>query len=601
MATTSSSHLSIVFASDSGTARRFAHDAGRDATEKGYSNDVWDIEEFNHETDLAKQKIVLFFLATRGEGDPTWSAKAFQKWLMNSDRSRSCMDGVKFAVFALGSKNYEFFCGFGKRIDKRMSELGAERIFDLQLGDDSERGRIRKDFDMWKPKFWEMFESRFPPDTARPTAGAVVQCPFVVKYPKNVECLPLVDRMNSLKHHPAQHKHKIAKVTKIRELITRDKFDQSTKHIELDISESGISSYTAGQNIGLQPRNDKSLVRRIMRRLELDPKTVFTVERTSADHEHMDLPVPVPCTVEDAFRWHIDICTPPDESFFHFLSEHAQSNVDKMKLKYMASDAGKAEYTQEIVEAQRNVVDVLEMYPSVKITFAEFLAESSPLMTRYYTISSCGKMNPTSMHLTVGVLKEEKEAGRIVKGVASNYLAKRKPGNEVCIFMYPGMELPKKVEKPLIMIGAGTGIAPFRGFIQSAIWHQEHHDKDTSTWTLFFGFRHSEVDFLYKDFLYSAVICSSLGSMHEAKSRETDEKVYVQHLVKKEAKQLWKLIYKKKASVYICGSQAMGKAVHDEIRAMAKKYGKMGASEAKEYVSKMVTKKRLVSELWGGR
>ena len=143
---------------------------------------------------------------------------------------------------------------------------------------------LRKCYDMWKPKFWKTFEEKFKPDTAQPSADAVDECPFEVKYVDSSLQQTLVRRMNSLKHHHGRHRHQVGKITMNRELITSDKFGQSTKHIEMDISETGIE-YEAGQNIGIQPANDKKLVKRLIKRLDLDPKAVFTIIRKSADRK----------------------------------------------------------------------------------------------------------------------------------------------------------------------------------------------------------------------------------------------------------------------------------------------------------------------------
>jgi NADPH-ferrihemoprotein reductase len=243
---------------------------------------------------------------------------------------------------------------------------------------------------------------------------------------------------------------------------------------------------------------------------------------------------------------------------------------------------------------------VLEAFPSITVPLEHFL-EFCPKMTpRFYTISSSSKVHPTAISITSSHLLGDKPRGRRFQGVCTTYLKELAAGKDrACVCVRAStFRLPKKIATtPVIMVGPGTGLAPFRGFVQEFV-HLKEKDGVSVDATLFFGCKQRERDFIYRDELEAARDEGVLSKLHVAFSRETQNKVYVQDLLEQEGERVWSLIESKKAYFYVCGATSMGRAVKDVVVGLAVKHGGMGQAQAQTYVDKLQSSGRYVQELW---
>lgn len=264
-------------------------------------------------------------------------------------------------------------------------------------------------------------------------------------------------------------------------------------------------------------------------------------------------------------------------------------------MRLLASPEGKKEYVDTVQKPYLSIPGLFSMFKSLDVPFDVFAEVAPKMQPRYYTISSSSKAQPERVSITMSVLKG---------GVCTNYLAQLRPtkGDRAPIFVRPStFRLPKQISTPIIMIGPGTGLAPFKGFLQEFRhnWEQNGNKKPTGEGArlLYFGCRRSDQDFIYKDELTSAAKEGVLTGLHTAFSREGKQKVYVQHLMANNAKQLWELL-ELGGHVYVCGATAMGRDVKDTFIKVVSNEGGRSVKDAQEYMEMLQSGGRYVQELW---
>jgi len=235
---------------------------------------------------------------------------------------------------------------------------------------------------------------------------------------------------------------------------------------------------------------------------------------------------------------------------------------------------------------------------SVHPPFEHFLEWCPKLQPRFYTISSSSKACPTSIHLTVALTVAPNPNGRIHFGVASSYLCNIKSGDRLCVFVRASsFRFPKKAGSPVIMVGPGTGVAPFRAFVQEAKFLTDKQECKYGPLSLYFGCRHPAKDFIYMDEFESAAK-QGVVALVTAFSRFEEKKVYVQNRLQEHREELWKLLHAQHASFYVCGGTAMGRDIRETIVHVAEKVGGMTTKQAQDFLKKLQTEGRYIQELW---
>jgi NADPH-ferrihemoprotein reductase len=284
------------------------------------------------------------------------------------------------------------------------------------------------------------------------------------------------------------------------------------------------------------------------------------------------------------------------KTLMHF-AHFAEDEKEKAQLIRMGT-----EEKDKFQEEKRSIYEVLEEFPSINIPFNAFIELVPRIQPRFYTISSSSKATPNRIAITVSLSVTQLTRGRVHKGLCSNYLCEAKEGKDkICIFVRPSaFRLPKQKATPVIMVGPGTGVAPFRAFLHDLLhFHKEKkEDVKVGDWYLFFGCRHKDKDYIYKKELEEAGEKKVLAKLDVAFSRMTEKKVYVQHRITEAGSTLWDTVHKEKASFYVCGGTAMGRDVRTALTTLAQTYGKLSAEEAAAYVAEMQKRGRYIQELW---
>uniref|UniRef100_T1ILV8 NADPH--cytochrome P450 reductase n=1 Tax=Strigamia maritima TaxID=126957 RepID=T1ILV8_STRMM len=576
----------VFYGSQTGTAEEFASRLAKEASRYSLKGMVADPEECDMEELGQLQEIgnslAIFAMATYGEGDPTDNSQEFYEWLQQGDVD---LTGMKYAVFALGNKTYEHYNDMGKYLDKRLEELGATRIFELGLGDDD--GNLEEDFITWKEKFWPaVCEYYGIQSTGEDISMRQYRLELHDSLPTEKLFSGEVARLHSYKTQrppfDAKNPH-IAFVSMKRELHSGG--DRSCMHIEFDISNSRMR-YETGDHVAVYPTNDEELVKKLGELLDTDLDTIISLINLDED-SHKKHPFPCPCSYRTALSHYLDITSPPHTHVLKELSEYTSDPEEKAFLKSMivSSPEGKKLFHDWILNSCRNIIHVLEDLPSCRPPL-DYLCELMPrLQARYYSISSSPKVHANSIHITAVLIEYETPTKRVNRGVATNCLRLKDPTNGIkpTIPLYvrkSQFRLPSKPKTPIIMIGPGTGLAPFRGFIQERD-KQRQQDKCVGETILYFGCRHEKEDYLYKDELDEYVKNGTLTKLHVAFSRDQPEKIYVNHLLSQNASEVWHIIGENNGHIYVCGdARNMAREVHQIIVGIVETEGKMSKSDA---------------------
>lgn len=620
--------ISIYYGTQTGTAEAFARELEREGDENGFLVHVVDMEDIKVEdllddarkdTDSGISR-AFFLTSTYGEGEPTDNTVDFvarlkemtnievvateeEKKEIDPTSNDVDMSGLHYGVFGLGNREYEHYNAIGKFFDAALEHTGAARVVDLGLGDDCQD--LEADFETWKDsKFWPSLKKLYISDSAAldrlKHAAPKEELPstaYAVEYhsqPQKPKDIPIEKVHGSSRHY---FNAVDCPIQVIRELRSKDD-PGSTVHVEIDVSKAKGFDYETADNLGVLPINQNDVVERVAQSMGFDLDATFSMKAADGQEWH-GAPFPMPITVRECLTRYCDLTSPPRRSDLKLFSSYAKDAMDKKALLRMASKEGKTEYREKIMDSHFGLVDVLQMCPSIDAPLEHFLNFCPLLQTRFYTISSSSSVHPTSVHLTVSLTEAQRKDGSIFKGVCSGHIAGLQPGNSIRVFNRSStFRLPTDPSKPILMVGPGTGVAPFRGLLQERSHQKFNLNQPVGENVLYFGCKKRSLDFLYEDELSAFQQDGVLTKLHLAFSREQQEKVYVQNLLSQHSKDTWTLIDQDGGYIYVCGGVKMGSDVMDALKIIVSNEGNMSLDGAKSYLSKLSAEGRYVQELW---
>ncbi|KAJ0180556.1 hypothetical protein K1T71_003960 [Dendrolimus kikuchii] len=598
--------LVVFYGSQTGTGEEFAGRLAKEGIRYKMKGMVADPEECDMEELTKLQEIsnslAVFCMATYGEGDPTDNAMEFYEWLKNSDPD---LTGLNYAVFGLGNKTYEHYNAVAIYLDKRLEELGACRVYEIGLGDDD--ANIEDDFITWKDKFWPAVCEKFNIESTG-EEELTRQFRLVTHDPEELQPNTVfsgeIARLQSLQVQRPPYDAKnpfLAQIIVNKELHKGG--DRSCLHVEFDISDSKMR-YEAGDHIAVYPINDLSLVERLAELTNANLDEIFSLINTDQESTKKN-PFPCPTSYRTALSHYVEITAVPRTHIVRELAEYCTNEEDKKKLLLMATNSqeGKALYQSFVVEACRNVVHILEDIPSCKPPLDHICELLPRLQPRYYSISSSPKLHPETVHLTAVVVEYETPTGRFNRGVTTTWLAQHKPEPgkpfpRVPVFIRKSQfRLPMQTETPIVMVGPGTGLAPFRGFLQDRV-HARASGKEVGDNVLYFGCRHRDQDYIYQEELEEYAKNGDV-KLKLAFSRDQAEKVYVTHLLEKDMDLLWDIIGNRNGHFYICGdAKNMAVDVRNIVLRTIQEKGGRTEADAIQFLKKLESMKKYSADVW---
>ncbi|CAG9535885.1 unnamed protein product [Cercopithifilaria johnstoni] len=587
----------IIYGSQTGTAEELAGRLSKDVQNYGQKAFLLDPEEMNVE-DFEKIKeipgvLLILCMATYGEGDPTDNAQEFYQHVLNTDLD---LTGVNFAVFGLGNKTYGHFNEIAKYFNRRMEEFGATRIYSLGLGDDD--GNLEEDFMKWREGFWSTVTTIFgwkiaETDLVRQYRLEIVEDFSVKLFAGEYGRLGSFEKQRP----PFNQKNPFVATISVNRELHGISSDRSCRHIEFIINEARMR-YEVGDHLGVFPTNDPVLVEELGRLLGADMDLRFSL--VNLDEENLKRnPFPCPCTIRTAFTHYVDICAPVKSNVLRALVSftNAENEKERLLLLSTANEQGLKEYGNYIQKERRSIIDILRAFPTCKPP-VDYVLELLPrLQPRYYSISSSSKYSHNSLAITV-VITRYMIGDRLIKGVCTNFLLQKGEGSKVPIFVRKStMRLPNRLKTPVIMIGPGTGFAPFRGFLQERSW-QKKQGQDIGPMILYYGCRHPEHDYIYEEELKKFIQDGVLSELHTAFSRVTEKKIYVQDQIWKNREAVWRAV-EDGANICVCGdARNMARDVQNTFIRIFMEVGGKTEIEAQKFQKDLERKRCYETDVW---
>ena len=531
--------VTVLFGSQTGTAEGLAGKLFKTLQKGAFETEIHDLASYDTAR-LASEKNLLVIVSTYGDGEPPDSATAFYDWFLSPAAPR--LEGVSYSVLALGDSSYPEFCKCGRDIDARFRELGATALHD----------RVDVDVDPDEP-----FATWSKAVIARLAPGAgIVAAPVESEVHEGYS-----------KQHPFP-----AAVLENRNL--NGPGPRQTHHIALSLDGSGLE-YEVGDALGVFPVNRADAVDEILANLPFKPGTV-----TAPDGREIPL--------RDALLHHYDIGT-----------------INKALVRQWQARSG-SPMLRALVEAEdneawdkfchgRELIDLIVDFPADFPDGDEFVGVLRKLQPRLYSISSSPLAHPGEVHLTVAIVRYTSH-GRARGGVCSTYLADRLTDTgppKVYVHKNPAFRPPADGATPMIMVGPGTGIAPFRAFLE----HRRATGATGRNWLLF-GNPHQATDFLYQEELEGFLADGTLQRLDLAWSRDQAEKIYVQHLMMQQGAELWSWL-QEGASFFVCGDASrMAKDVDAALHRIAVEHGGLADEDATAFLAGLRKDKRYQRDVY---
>lgn len=538
-------HITVVYGSETGNAQSLAEIFADRLVEHNYTVKLTAMDEIKQK-EFKKVEDLFVITATHGEGDPPDNALTFHEFIHS--RKAPKLENVRFSVLALGDESYEYFCQTGKDFDAKLLELGAERLTDRQDCD--------LDFDDLAEKWMNKNIEILNQSTGQ---GSTVASTETVQSAKE-------------KRYSKSNPYK-AEVLENINLNGRGS-NKEVRHVELLLDNYG-ESFEPGDCVVVLPQNEPEIVTLLIETLGWDKDIEIPI---NDDGDTLPL--------EKALTEHFEITK--------LTKPLLQKAAELFGNTELLSQIDNAEWIQQYVDG-RDVIDLLIEFPTSELKPETFYKLLRKLPAREYSIASSYEATPDEVHITVGAVRYEAHE-RTRKGVCSVQLAERiQPGDTLPIYLKknPNFKFPFDEETPVIMIGPGTGVAPFRAYMQE----REELGLSGNTW-LFFGEQYFTTDFLYQTEWQAWLKDETLAKLDLAFSRDTEEKIYVQHRIAQQSELFYQWL-QDGAAIYVCGDEKhMAKDVHDTIRSVIEQEGDMSEADAEAYLTQMKQEKRYQRDVY---
>ncbi|MDE5417807.1 assimilatory sulfite reductase (NADPH) flavoprotein subunit [Labilibaculum sp. DW002] len=537
----SAESITILYGTHTGHSKEIGLDLYDKVLALGFNAKLQGVDDYK-KNDLKKEKYVFLIISTHGEGDAPIQAEDFYEYVHGTRAPK--LPDTKYAVLALGDKTYKKYCQTGIDFDQQFTKLGAQAIIPVQTSDVAYEEVAEK----WIETILNELKTLAPEIASSPQSKST-------SAPKK--------KFNRSNPYYAEVLEKVR--------ITTSDSEKEIYHVEISLEDSGIE-YQAGDSIGILPNNPIDLVDLLINKFEDDPERIVTVgEKELSLFRALQNKLEITVLNQEVLTKYNALVQNKD-------LEALLNNEDKLEEYLYGADA----------------YDLLEDYPG-EITSDQFLSVLRVLYARLYSISSGPSANPEEVHITIASVRyQQKKRDR--KGACSSYVSDEiNAGDHIPIYIdkNEAFRLPDDENKPLIMVGAGTGVAPYRSFLQE----REQNSAKGKNW-LFFGNQRFKKDFLYQVEWQKFLKKGTLQKLDVAFSRDQEDKEYVQHRLKENGNEVYQWL-ENGAHFYICGDKKyMAKDVQDTLLEIIQNEGGITPDKAEEYLKNLKREKRLLLDVY---
>ncbi|PVI06366.1 riboflavin synthase domain-like protein [Periconia macrospinosa] len=618
----------VLYGSETGNAQDVAEELGKMVQRLRFDTEVAELDAISLKQ-LLQYSVVLVAISTTGQGDLPANSQALWKALRSTRLRPGCLQQLRFASFGLGDSSYPKFNWAHRKLYNRLVQLGAHPICDRGESDDQHPEGIDASLLPWTAFLRIRLLEEYPlPEAVEPIPDHVLLDPkWLLDFATEVKQSP-VDVESSLTPSACSNgniqetpddlldvpKGLTAKIAS-NERVTSPAHWQDVRHLTLHIS--GHNPYVPGDVLTIYPKNfpvDVNEFLAVMGWSSIADRPLNFVPSTPSTPPSSRLPIPhvnstTTLTLRILLSNHLDIMSIPRRSFFAQLAHFTTDEFQRDRLLEFTNP----EYVDELYDyttrPRRSILEVLQEFETVKIPWQRVCSVIPTLRGRQFSIASANvsptsglPADKTSIELLIAIVKYRTVIKKIRQGVCTRYIASLKPGQEITVSLSKGGlgVTRKEMDKPVVMIGPGTGVAPMRSLIhQRNHWRKEMQSMNQVRDLLFFGSRNAEADFFFKDEWDQFKTDGVPLDVYAAFSRDQRQKVYVQDLVRQQSRNVYNALGEQAGIVYICGSSGkMPQAVREALIEVFQKETSMPREDAEAYLVGMEKSGRYKQETW---
>jgi len=582
-AKSSGDSITVLYGSESGNAEEQAKNLMQDLIARGLKATVSSLDDFEFE-ELPNQKIMILVVSTCGLGE--YPANCKQTWLklQSADLPMSWLSGTKFCVFGLGDSTYSQFCVAAAGFDTRLGELGGQRMLKRGVGDDRDEDRYYTGWEAWLPELWKVLGAPALPlsqDIPAPSYRVDASPGTLEKPPVSDDDIipPGANRLTLLTNN----------------VLTGDaKYDRDIRHYEFKIEGTNVS-YKTGESLAIWPRNPEDKVLEFCQMMGFDPAQHLRVLPLEGARNWC----PTELSVRQLFTHVLDIYGKPNRKFYQSLALFAKDEGEKKQLQSIVENSkeGAALY-RDLTHDFAHHADVLKKFASARPPIEHLLQMMPVLKPRSYSIASSPLMHPDKIQLCVVLVDWTVETTKELRlGECTGYMRQQKPGAQImCAVRSSAIVLPKEPEKPVIMAGMGTGLAPWRAVTQERVM-QKRKGIDVGKCMLFFGARYKQ-EWLYRE-EFEGYEAEGVLQMHTAFSREQARKIYVQHRIVEAGNDVAEKMLNQGGHFYVCGSaRQVPEDIYTAMKEVMMAHERCGEEDAEAILSNLKMEGRYTVEAW---
>ncbi|EUC41243.1 hypothetical protein COCMIDRAFT_106687 [Bipolaris oryzae ATCC 44560] len=619
----------VVYGSETGNAQDVAEEMGRIAERLRFDTDVAELNAISLKQ-LLQHDVVLIAISTTGQGDLPPNSQKFWRAIRSARLRPGCLHQMKFASFGLGDTSYPKYNWAHRKLYNRLIQLGAQAICDRGESDEQHPEGIDGSFLPWSTKLRQHLLEAYPlPNSVEPIPDNVLLDPkWLLEIADETSTSSTKPEVNGdLPDIPPPDLLKVpggfaAKITS-NERVTPTTHWQDVRHLKFEIPE--VRSYVPGDVLTIYPKNFPSDVSHFLEcmdwtsiadiPLRFAPSSASTPPSASVPIRTLDSNTTI--TLRQLLTNHLDIISIPRRSFFAQLAHYTTDEFHKERLLEFTDPQYIDELYDYTTRPRRSILEVLQEFESVKIPWQRVCSIIPVLRGRQFSIASA--MNPTAelekktrIELLIAIVKYKTVIKRIRQGVATRYIASFIPGQEITVTLSQGgLGVSKEeLQRPIVMVGPGTGVAPMRSLIhQRMLWREElkqaqngqsqDQEQDQEKDLLFFGCRNAESDYFFKDEWEKLQSAGVPLTVFAAFSRDQRQKVYVQDLIRQQSALIFSHLYQKSGIIYVCGSSGkMPQAIREALIEGFQEHGNLDREGAEAYLVGMEKAGRYRQETW---